>query len=150
VEVQTQSPSGTKLRIDADRTFEGQTGDGVLRIQGEGHDGGPVFDAAYTEVDPREADTVAKLLRATQQSPQEMKDRIAQEVQATFGSRLGGRDAHQIAEIVGQTWWQQCAAWLGVPTSEAAEKVERLAERFERTAAKRANPAAFSGAGSPN
>lgn len=140
MEVQTQAPSGTKLRIDADRQFEGQQGDSVLRIQGESPQGGQVFDAAYVEVDDREAQVIAKVIRSMRSPQPELIDAIASEVQATNSSKLSGRDAHQIAEMAVRAQAQAVAYLLGTTdTQQAGEKIERLAERFERAAAKKRN-----------
>lgn len=147
MEVTTQVPqTGTKLRFDSDRQFEGQSGDSVLRVQGQRPDGGQVFDAAYVEIDPKEADATARLLRQIVAPDQSLQDRIAQEVQATFSSKLSGRDGQQIAHIVSLALQQQVSQWLGGSTTEQSrQKIERLAERLERAAGNRSNPSASYG-----
>lgn len=140
MEVTTQAPSGTKLRIDADRQFEGQQGDSVLRIQGESPQGGQVFDAAYVEVDDREAQVIGKVVRSMRSPQPELIDTIASEVQSTFSSKLSGRDAHQIAEMCLKAQALAVSHLLGAQDpQQSGEKIERLAERFERAAAKRRN-----------
>lgn len=150
MEVTTQAPSGTKLRIDSDRQFEGQQGDSVLRVQGQSEDGSQVFDATYVEMDPQEAAVLARLARSVIQPSPQLQDKIAQEVQATFASRIGGRDAQQIAHIAAQAVQVQVAAWFGwtdQPTDQAMQPLERLAERLERSAAKRSKAPAFTSGG---
>jgi hypothetical protein len=109
MEVLTQVPStGTKLRIDADREFEGQPGDSVLRVQGQTPDGGQtIFDAAYVEMDATEAGVTAKVLRLLRKPDPAVTDEIAQDMLAAFGSKLTARDAHQIAEICARSWRDQ-------------------------------------------
>ena len=137
-EVITEVPqTGTRLRIDADREFDVQSGDSVLRVRGERKDGGQVLDAAYVEVDGQEAQAVAYALRQVRQPSPELHDEIAREVQAAFGARLGARDASQIAQIVSRAWWQHLGAQLGADQNEREQRLERLAQRFERAAAKR-------------
>jgi hypothetical protein len=150
VEVQTQVPqSGTKLRIQNDRQFDQQSGDSVLRVSGQSQDGSPVYDAAYVEVEAREADTVGRLIRGARSPQPEIQDKISQEVQAAFSSRLSGRDAHQVALIATQAIQQQVAQWLGSPsgqpTDQTSQKLERLAERFERAAGLKAAAPSFQG-----
>lgn len=149
MEVQTEVPTGTRLRIDADRQFEGQQGDSVLRIQGERPEGGQVFDATYVEVEHYEAQAIAKILRSLTSPPPEQLDEIAREVQATFGSRLGGRDAQQIAQMAVRSQAQLVGSWLGTSVgsgdiSKPQEQLEYLAERFERAAAKKRNAPSWS------
>lgn len=140
MEVTTQVPqTGTKLRIDADRQFEGQAGDSVLRVQGQSPDGGQVFDAAYVEVDAQEAQAIGMLVRNLRQPTPELQDAIAQDVLAPFTAKLSGKDAAQIAHIVTKAWWDQLASYLG-PQGEREQRIERLAERFDRAAAKRKQP----------
>jgi hypothetical protein len=143
MEVTTEVPqTGTRLRIDADRQFEGQAGDSVLRVQGQSRDGSQVFDAIYVETNADEAQAVGTLLRSLRQPPQELSDEISQEVQATFGSKLGGRDAHQISQIVVRAWRQQALHLLG-SQPDPDSRLEHLAERFQRAAANRRQPAAY-------
>jgi len=147
MEVMTEVPqTGTKLRIDADRQFEGQAGDSVLRVQGQSRDGSQVFDAIYVETNADEAQVVGTLLRALRQPPQELSDEISQEVQATFGSKLGGRDAHQISQIVTRAWRQHALQLLGAQP-EREQRLEQIAERFERAAANRRQAPAYGRAG---
>lgn len=136
MEVLTDSPSGTHLRIDSDRQFDTPTGDSVLRVQGE-RDGGQVFDAAYVEVGAQEANVIAKALRILQKPHPELQDEITQEIQATYSSRLSGRDAHQIAEVCGLAQRTWIARLVGGDPQSQEKTMERLAERFERAAAKR-------------
>lgn len=143
MELVTDAPTGTKLRIDADRQFEGQQGDSVLRVQGERPEGGQVFDATYVEVDDKEAYAIAQLIRTARQPTPELMDTISREVQAMFGSRLSGRDAQQIAQTVGRAWWDWLGSSLSVTEEHRPQYVEALAERFERAAAKKRTPPAF-------
>lgn len=147
MELTTEVPqTGTRLRIDADRQFEQAQGDSVLRVQGE-KDGTPVFDAAYVEVDERDGEAVAQILDWTLTPPPEVQDEIAQQVQATFQSKLSGRDANQIAHIATQATWQAMMQSLGLPSPDQIDKTQhplaKLAERFRRAAAKRRS--AYSG-----
>lgn len=149
MELTTEVPqTGTKLRIDADRAFEQSGGDTVLRVQGQGTDGGQVFDSAFVELSEQEANAVAKILEWVLQPAPEIQDMIAQEVQATFSSKLSGRDAQQIAHIVQIAQWQAMQQKLGLPSPEQVgdqgqHPLRRLAERFQRAAAKKR--AAYSG-----
>jgi hypothetical protein len=147
MEVLTEVPqTGTRLRIDADRQFEGHAGDSIMRVQGQGRDGSQVFDATYVETSAEEAKVIGALLRALRQPPQELSDEISQEVQATFGARLGGRDAHQISQIVSRVWWQNAQRLLG-SQDDREQQLEHLAERFERAAASRRQAPAYGAAG---
>jgi hypothetical protein len=138
MEVTTEVPqTGTRLLIDADRDFDRPSGDSVLRVRGERKDGGHVLDAAYVEVDGQEAQAVSQALRQIRQPTPELHDEIAREVQAAFGARLGARDAAQIAQIVSRTWWQHLGVHLGTDQQEREHRLQQLAERFERAAAKR-------------
>lgn len=139
MEVLTEVPqTGTKLRFDIDREIERPTGDSVMRVQGQSQDGGNLFDAAYVETNPEEADLVAIVLRETWAPSPETQDQIAQEVQATFGSRLSGRDAAQIAEIATQAQWRAVQQKLGLGDPNKVKKTaQKLAEQFERASAKR-------------
>lgn len=140
MQLTTQDPqTGTKVRIEADRGFDNQgDGDSVLRILGLREDGSQTFDAEYVEVDPREADGIARLLRHVRQPTQELQDRVAQEIQAMYSARLSARDAQQIAQVTVQATQRQISQWMGYSSPEqASKKIERLAERFERAAAQR-------------
>lgn len=141
-EVMTEVPeSGTKLRIDADRSFERPTGDSVLRIWGQTPDGAQVLDAAYVECNAKEADLIGHVLRQGATPAPSTVDTIAQEVLATFGSKLSGRDAHQIATIAAKAQWLAAANRLGISGEQEAERtVNELAERFERASAKAQTP----------
>jgi hypothetical protein len=143
--VSAGSSTGTKLRIDADREFEGQPGDSVLRVQGQTPDGGQtIFDAAYVEMDATEAGVTAKVLRLLRKPDPAVTDEIAQDMLAAFGSKLTARDAHQIAEICARSWRDQIGReW---PDDERGPRIDKLAERFERASAQRKTPA-FAGAG---
>lgn len=148
MEVTTELPrSGTKLSIDADREFDGgQTGDSVLRVKGQSSDGSQtIFDAAYVEVDANEAAVVGGVLRMLRKPDADTTDQIAQEILGAFGSKLTGREAHQLAEIAAQTWRKQNFGtdW---PEEQRGQRIEKLAERFERASAQRRTPA-FAGAG---
>lgn len=148
MEVLTQVPSsGTKLRIDADREFDaGQSGDSVLRVQGQTPDGGQtIFDAAYVEVDAAEAEVTAKVLRGLRKPDRDMTDGISQDILAAFGGKLNAREAHQIAEIAASAWRDRAGqgTW---PQEECGPRLDKLAERFERASAQRKQPA-FSGGG---
>jgi hypothetical protein len=91
VELTVDNPqTGTKLRLESDRRLERPQGDSVMRVQALGQDGGQVFDAAYVECDAQEADLIATLLHEAQYQSPQTQDRIAQEVQASFASRLSG------------------------------------------------------------
>lgn len=141
MEVQTKDPqTKTTLRIQGDRTFDRQSGDSVLRVQGQGEDGSQVFDAAYVEVNEQEAQALGKLLRQLRSPSSEMTDQIAQEILSAYGSKLGGAQAHQIAELVVRAQRWQIAQQFGTDESQQAQAIERLAERFERTAANRRTP----------
>jgi hypothetical protein len=149
MEVLTESPQGTKLRIDADRQWEGQQGDSVLRVQGQSADGGAIFDAAYVEIAEQEAQAVSQVLSVLDSPPAELVDHIAQEVQATFRSRLSGRDAAQIAQIATLATQQWVMQSLGASSEQwkqqsGASPIKRLAERFQRAASKRRGPYAGS------
>jgi hypothetical protein len=146
VEVLTEVPqSGTTLKIDNDRSFDGPSpGDSVLRVMGQSKDGTQVFDAAYVEVDPQEAETIALLLRQLRKPGADLTDEISQEVLAAFGSKVSGRDAHQISEICNRAWWQSLKTSFG-PHGESPQRIEQLAEKFERAAAKRRNAPSFTG-----
>ncbi len=138
--------TGTKLHLESDRQLERQQGDSVMRIQAQAKDGGQVFDAAYVECDAQEADLIASLLHNTQYQSPQTQDRIAQEVQATFASKLSGRDAAQIAQIVARSLRQEVQRRLGVgDEAEAEQIVGRLVERFSRAASKRREPASGNG-----
>ncbi|HWF25918.1 MAG TPA: hypothetical protein VG275_10745 [Solirubrobacteraceae bacterium] len=138
MEVTTEVPqTGTRLMIDADRDFDTPSGDSVLRVRGERRDGAQVLDAAYVEVDGQEAQAIAQALRQIRQPTPELHDEIAREVQAAFGARLGARDASQIAQIVSRAWWQHLGVHLGTEQQEREQRLQRLAERFERASAKR-------------
>lgn len=146
MDLTTEVPqTGTRLRIDADRQFEGQPGDGTLRIAGE-REGSQVFDATYVEVDEKEADLTAWLLRAIRTPTPELLDRVAQEVQATFSSKLSGREARQTADIMWQAIRAQVREYAGVK-GEHDTMVDKLAERFERAAARRRQAFAHAGGG---
>lgn len=147
MEVTTELPrSGTKLSIDADREFDGgQTGDSVLRVKGQSPDGSQtIFDASYVEVDSNEAAVVGAVLRMLRKPDADTTDQISQEILGAFGAKLGGRDAHQIAEIAHRAWRTQNFGtdW---PEEERSQRMEKLAERFERASAQRRTPA-FAGA----
>lgn len=138
MEVQTQDPqTKTRLRIQGDRTFDRQSGDSVLRVQGQGEDGGQVFDAAYVEVNDQEAQGIGKMLRQLRSPSSELIDQIAQDVLGAYGSKLSGRDAHQIAHVIIRTQWQSLAQQFGQDESQQTQQIDRLAERFERAAANR-------------
>ena len=138
--------TGTKLRLDSDRQLERQQGDSVIRVQALGQDGGQVFDAAYVECDAQEADLIATLLHGTQYQSPQTQDTIAQEVQAAFASKLSGRDAAQIAQIVARSWRQAIQTQLGIgDEAEAEQIVNKLGERFSRAASKRREPASSNG-----
>lgn len=144
MELLTQVPeTGTKLRIDSDRQFDRPHGDSVLRVQGSSADGGAnVFDAAYVELNDQEAVLVGHLLRQTLQPSPKTQDMLAQEIQAAFSSQLSARDAAQIAAIVSRAWWNAAQAQIGIGEEpETKRLVGKLAERFDRTAAKRREPA---------
>lgn len=131
--------TGTKLRLDSDRQWQHPQGDSVMRVQSQTKDGGQ-FDTAYVECDPQEADLIAILLHeVTYPSPQTL-DTIAQEVHAAFSSKLSGRDAAQIAQIVGRQWWQAIQPLLGAG-GETEKAMKGLEERFTRAAAKSREPA---------
>jgi len=149
VELTVDNPqTGTKLRLESDRQLERQQGDSVMRIQAQGQDGGQVFDAAYVECDAQEADLIAHLLHETQYQSPQTQDTIAQEVQATFASKLSGRDAAQIAQIVALSWRRATQSRLGVgDEAEAEQIINRLVERFSRAASKRREPASGNGGG---
>lgn len=147
MQVEAQVPdTGTRLRLDADRQFESQQGDSVLRVQGQTPDGSPVFDAVYVEVTGQEARAVALLAEFIQKPPAQVEDAIAQEVQAAFSSRLTGRDAQQVAHIAHLAIWQALAPTLGIdPRSmpnpaEGQNPLRRVIERFQRAAAKKQAP----------
>lgn len=136
--------AGGKIRLDSDRQFDRQQGDSVMRFQTL-VDGTQVFDATYAELSAEEADLMGELLRQVRQPSQLTQDRIAQEVHAIFQGTIGGRDAAQIAAIVGQSWWKAIRDQLGVGDEPEAERiVNGLAQRFDRTASKRREPAAAS------
>lgn len=139
MELQTEVPqTGTKVRIDADRGFEGQSGDSILHVQGQSTDGSPTFDAAYVEVNAQEAEAISHVLRWIGSPTPQMLDKVAQEVQATFSSKLGGRDAQQIAQLTATAVRQLVGQWIGAGSDhQVQEQVDTLAERFERAAAKR-------------
>jgi len=139
VELTVDNPqTGTKLHLESDRQLERQQGDSVMRIQAQARDGGQVFDAAYVECDAQEAELIATLLHNTQYQSPQTQDRIAQEVQATFASKLSGRDAAQIAQIVARSWRQSVQTQVGIgDEAEAEQMINRLAERFSRAASKR-------------
>lgn len=145
--VTTEVPeTGTRLHIDADRPFDRHAGDGVLRVAGYSPDGSPVFDAAYAELDQEEAQLLAWLCRNAMAPTPETRDRYAQEVQATFSSKLSGRDAHQVADIIARAQWDALQEQMGIASQAGNLAVaQRLAERFERTAAAIAVPAAGTG-----
>jgi hypothetical protein len=147
VELTVDNPqTGTKLHLESDRQLERQQGDSVMRVQAQAQDGGQVFDAAYVECDAQEADLIASLLHDTQYQSQQTQDRVAQEVQAAFTSRLSGRDAAQIAQIVARSRWQAIQGQLGIGDEAEAERiVNRLVERFSRAASKRREPASGNG-----
>jgi hypothetical protein len=148
VELTVDNPqTGTKLRLESDRQLERQQGDSVMRVQAQGQDGGQVFDAAYVECDAQEAELIATVLRETQYQSPQMQDRVAQEVQATFASKLSGRDAAQIAQIVARSSRQAVQTQLGIgDEAEAEQAINRLVERFSRAASKRREPASGNGA----
>jgi hypothetical protein len=148
VELTVDNPqTGTKLRLESDRQLERQQGDSVMRVQAQGQDGGQVFDAAYVECDAQEAELIATVLRETQQQSPQMQDGVAQEVQATFASKLSGRDAAQIAQIVARSSRQAVQTQLGIgDEAEAEQAINRLVERFSRAASKRREPASGNGA----
>jgi uncharacterized protein (UPF0261 family) len=128
MEVLTEVPqTGTKLFFDADREFDGQAGDTVMRVKGQTREGTPLFDAAYVEVDEESATVVAALLRAIRQPSAEVTD--------------------QIAQIAQQAWKGLATIW---PEAERQERTAKLAERFERAAASRRNAKALVGSGSQN
>lgn len=152
MEIVTQVPSGPTLHIENDRQFDSQTGDSVLRIQGERPEGGQVFDACYVEVEAQEAQAIALVLRSLATPQPEMIDHIAREIQSAFGSVLSGRDAHQVAEIGSRARFQMVQSWMGgltltqkgtqTPTQQQ-QVVEKLAQRFERAASKKVNPPTY-------
>lgn len=148
MEVTTQVPeTGQRIKIDADRQFDGQTYDSVVRIQGQNPDGTPSLDATMVQVDEQEAEAIGKLIRSLKSPQQEVLDRIAQEVQATFSAKLSGRDAQQIAHLVHRSWWEQFSSSFGsTDEPERASKVEYLAERFYRAAGRSRTP--FTGSAS--
>lgn len=155
MEVLTEVPqSGTKLRIDADRQFEQQQGDSVLRVQGQSREGSPIFDAAYVEVSDQEAQAVATILQWITQPTPELQDKIAQEVQAAFSSKLSGRDAQQIAHIVTRAQTQALQEYVSLPrtqdqpTNGSQHPLQSLSERFQRAAARKRGPYSGSGSGS--
>lgn len=148
MEVTTQVPqTGTKLHIDADRGFDGPSGDSVLRIKGQNQEGSQTFDASYVEVDGPSAQVIAQVLRQIKAPTPELQSEIAREVQATFGDKLGGRDAQQVATIVARAWSQRLIQQMGLPQQQAEQHLDSLAERFERTAAQRRQQPAYSGQG---
>jgi hypothetical protein len=142
MEVITEVPNtGTKLRIDADREFDRQTGDAVLRIFGQSPEGEQVLDAAYVEVNTREADLLADALREARTPMPYTNDALTQEIQAAFSSKLSARDAAQIAQIAHRTRWQGIVGrWAG-NEADAERTINELAERFERASAKADTPA---------
>jgi len=147
VELTVDNPqTGTKLHLESDRQLERQQGDSVMRVQAQTQDGGQVFDAAYVECGAQEAELIASLLHDTQYQSQQAQDRVAQEVHAAFTSRLSGRDAAQIAQIVARSHWQAIQGQLGIGDEAEAERiVNRLVERFSRAASKRREPASGNG-----
>jgi len=151
VELTVDNPqTGTKLHLESDRQLERQQGDSVMRVQAQAQDGGQVFDAAYVECDAQEADLIATLLRETQNQSPQTQDTIAQEVQAAFASKLSGRDAAQIAQIVARSRRQAIRTQLGVgDEAEAEQIVNKLAERFGRAASKRREPSSGNGGQQP-
>lgn len=130
-------PGGTKLRINADRSFDQPSGDSVISVQGE-REGTTVINSTYVQVDEREAHAVGLVMDQIQAPAPPLLDKIAQEVQSTFGSTLSGRDAHQVAEIACRCWWDYFATELG--PREASEKIPSLTERFQRAAASSRQP----------
>lgn len=142
MEVTTQVPeTGQRIKIDTDRQFDDRMYDSVFRVQGQNPDGTPSLDATMVQVDEQESEAIGKLIRSLKSPQQDVLDRIAQEVQATFGSKLGGRDAQQIAQLVHRSWWEQfSSAFGGTDEPERASKVEHLAERFFRAAGRSRTP----------
>lgn len=138
--------TGSNLHLESDRQLERPQGDSVMRVQAQAQDGGQIFDAAYVECDAQEADLIATLLHETQNQSPQTQDRIAQEVQATFASKLSGRDAAQIAQIAARSGWQAIQTQLGIgEEAEAEQIVNKLVERFSRAASKRREPASGNG-----
>lgn len=127
--------TGTVLRIDSDRQFEGKPGDSVLRMAGESKDGSQVFDATYVECSAEEAHMVGWILRSIRQPSPELLEKMAQEIQATF-SHLSGRDAHQAAEVA----WSGIWSATGLTDEEMKQHVTTLAERFERASSRAKQP----------
>lgn len=142
MEVQTEVPqTGTRLRIDNDRQFDRPTGDSVIRVQAQSPDGGQVSDVTLVEVSGQESNLISFVLRQVQNPTQKTQELLATEVQAAFPSRLLGRDANQIAQLVARTHWLAVQQQAGIGDENQAEKaIQQLAERFERAAAKSRTP----------
>lgn len=126
--------SGTDVTFTNDRTWDGESGDSVLRVQGQSSDGGQVIDRNFTEVSGQQAQALGKILRALTQMPSDVLESITRDVQATFGSQLNGSDCHLLAEQVGRRYAEALTSNLG-QAQERQQQINQLAERFERTAA---------------
>lgn len=147
MEVVTQVPStGTKLHIDADREFDHQSGDAVLRILGQASDGHQVLDAAYVQCNATEANLIGYLLRQTLTPQPETTDVITQEILAAFGSQLSARQASQISQMASRAQWSTLSQQLATDQQNAERQINELAERFQRASAKAETPA-FAGSG---
>lgn len=148
MEVLAEVPeTGTKLRFESDREFDGGPQDATLRIRGSKDDGSPTHDGIYVEVTPEEAGLVAWFTRAIRQPTPELRDRITQEIQAAYGSCLTGKEAQQVADLAWGGIMDTARSRLNVHGRSAAEHtIERLAERFDRasTRAQAATPTAGS------
>lgn len=138
MEVLTETkPGGTKLRFNADRSLDQPSGDSVISVHGE-RDGTTVIESTYVQVDEREARAVGLVMDQIQAPTPPLLDKIAQDVQSTFGSKLSGRDAHQVAEIATRCWSEYLSTEIG--PREASDKISSLTERFQRAAASSRQP----------
>ncbi len=142
MELTTEVPeTKTRMKFDTDRPWDHQTGDSVMRALGVTTDGSQVFDGVYVETNPEDAKLIAYILRQSSAPTGKTRDGIAQDVQAAFGSSLSGRDAAQIAQIATRAIWLAAQRELGLPESQTDDKIQQLAERFERASAKGGVPA---------
>lgn len=133
MEVLAEVPeTGTKLRFDTDRQFDGGPGDATLHIEGLKDDGSKIHDGTYVEVTPEEAGLVAWFVRAIRQPTPELRDKITQEIQSAYGSCLSGREAQQVGDLAWRGIMDAAQGKLGAGRPTAERTMDRLAERFDR------------------